>query len=133
MADVPRLFRVILHVSDLQRASRFYARLLGAEGRSVRGARRYFDCGPVILALLDPTAGGGKARPNPDYVYFSVKDLAQVHARARGLRCLAKEKVHGAPAGEIVARPWGERSFYVRDPFGNRLCFVDARTRFTGR
>ena len=27
---------------------------------------------------------------------------------------------------------WGERSFYVRDPFGNPLCFVDADTLFTG-
>lgn len=29
-------------------------------------------------------------------------------------------------------RPWGERSFYCRDPFGNGLCFVDEKTLFTG-
>jgi hypothetical protein len=87
----------------------------------------------VILAILDPTAGGEKAKPSPDYVYFSVKDLGKLHARARRLNCVSRERVHGEPAGEIVKRPWGERSFYARDPFGNRLCFVDARTRFTGR
>ena len=27
-------------------------------------------------------------------------------------------------AGEIVKRPWGELSFYVEDPWGNRLEFV---------
>jgi hypothetical protein len=41
--------------------------------------------------------------------------------------------VHGTPAGEIVKRPWGERSFYAIDPTGNKLCFVDAATLFTGR
>jgi hypothetical protein len=88
----------------------------------------------VILALLDPTGGGMKAQPNPDYIYFSVDDLETVHARARTLGCLSRENVDGRrPAGEIVVRPWGERSFYARDPFGNGLCFVDARTLFTGR
>jgi hypothetical protein len=33
--------------------------------------------------------------------------------------------------GEIARRPWGERSFYMRDPFGNPLCFVDEGTLFT--
>jgi len=48
------------------------------------------------------------------------------------LDCLAKGIVHGEPAGGIVVRPWGERSFYVLDPYGNGLCFVDASTVFTG-
>jgi uncharacterized glyoxalase superfamily protein PhnB len=33
--------------------------------------------------------------------------------------------------GQIANRPWGERSFYLRDPFGNPLCFVDETTVFT--
>ena len=132
MADTPNLYRVILHVSDLDKAAEFYSNLLGSQGRRIRGARHYFDCGPVILALLDPTAGGEKAKPNPDHIYFSVKDLEKVHARAVALGCLSKEDVHDEPAGDIVKRPWGERSFYARDPFGNRLCFVDAQTIFTG-
>ena len=40
--------------------------------------------------------------------------------RARELGALANEGVHGAPAGAIVKRPWGERSFYAVDPWGNR-------------
>ena len=40
--------------------------------------------------------------------------------------------VHRDPAGKIAERPWGERSFYVEDPFGNKLCFVDRATMFTG-
>jgi catechol 2,3-dioxygenase-like lactoylglutathione lyase family enzyme len=123
---------VTLQVSDLKKAVDFYSKLLGTEGRRIHGARHYFDCGPVILVALDPT-GGAKAQPMPDHVYFSVKDLAAVHARAKKLRCLSKEDVHGESGGAMAKRPWGERSFYVEDPFGNPLCFVEAGTEFTGR
>jgi predicted enzyme related to lactoylglutathione lyase len=120
-----------LQVTDIEAAARFYSSLLGTEGRSIRGARYYFDCGPVILALVG--VGDGSARPNPDDIYFSVKDLDATHARASQLECLAQGLVHDAPAGSIVVRPWGERSFYAVDPNGNELCFVDASTVFTGR
>jgi catechol 2,3-dioxygenase-like lactoylglutathione lyase family enzyme len=129
----PSIFRVTLQVSDLEKALVFYSKLLGTQGRRIHGARHYFDCGPVILVALDPTGGGEKARPMPDHVYFSVEDLAAVHARAKKLRCLSKEDVHGESGGAIAKRPWGEKSFYVEDPFGNPLCFVAAGTEFTGR
>jgi predicted enzyme related to lactoylglutathione lyase len=132
MAD--KLFRIILQVSDLDRAAEFYARLLNDAGRRIpRASRHYIDCGQVILALVDVTAGGETATPLPDKIYFAVGDLEQVYARAQELGCLSSEDVHGASAGEIVVRPWGERSFYVHDPWGNGLCFVDENTLFTGR
>jgi hypothetical protein len=28
-------------------------------------------------------------------------------------------------------RPWGEKSFYVTDPWGNELCFVQDGTLYT--
>jgi hypothetical protein len=132
MAD--KLFRVILQVDDLPKAADFYAKLLDDAGRNIpRASRHYIDCGPVILALVDVAAGGEKAKPLPDYIYFAVKDLDKVYARAKELNCLSSEDVHGASAGDIVVRPWGERSFYVDDPWGNGLCFVDQNTLFTGR
>ncbi len=133
MADAPRLFRIILQVPDLDQASEFYSQLLDNPGRRIpRASRHYFDCGPIILALVDPTAEE-EAKPLPDYIYFAVGNLEQVHERARRLNCLAKEDVHGEPASEIVKRPWGELSFYVKDAWGNGLCFVDENTLFTGR
>ena len=57
MADTPILFRVVLEVSDLNAAVTFYSQLLGIPGRVQRGSRAYFDCGSVILAILDPTPG----------------------------------------------------------------------------
>ncbi len=54
-----KLFRVTLQVSDLNQASEFYSKLLDDKGvRIPRGARHYYDCGPVILALVDMAASG---------------------------------------------------------------------------
>ena len=129
-----KLFRIALQVADLDQASAFYARLLDDPGRRIpRGSRHYFDCGPVIVALVDVTAGGQEPSPIPDYVYFAVNNLDEVHARAKEMNCLAKDDVHGDAAGAIVKRPWGELSFYAEDPWGNGLCFVDESTLFTGK
>src|ERR1700704_6026809 len=54
MSDAPSLFRMILHVSGTDRAAGFYSTLLGTPGRRVAPTRYYFDCGSVILALVDP-------------------------------------------------------------------------------
>jgi len=128
MKKGPVLFRVTLEVNGLEKASRFYARLLGVKGRRVGGGRLYFDCGGVLVALVDVPA----PKAGPQDLYFAVSNVAAVHARARALRCLSKEMVHGESGGAVVRRPWGERSFYAEDPFGNGLCFVDRRTLFTG-
>ena len=134
MASAPSLFRIILQVPDLDQAEQFYGRLLGDSGRRIpRASRHYIDCGPVILALVDPSIDDQHAQPLPDYIYFSVGNLEEIHQRARELDCLSKEDVHGDPAGEIAVRPWRERSFYVTDPWGNGLCFVDEKTLFTGK
>jgi catechol 2,3-dioxygenase-like lactoylglutathione lyase family enzyme len=120
-----RLYRVILPVSDIERAKVFYGTLLGAEGKRISPGRHYFGCEGVILACFDPRADGDPwdATPNPDHVYFSVDDLEGVFGRAgsAGARILQP----------IEVQPWGERSFYASDPFGNKLCFVDSRTLFT--
>jgi hypothetical protein len=134
MANAPTLFRIILQVDDLDAAAAFYAKLLNDPGRRIpRASRHYIDCGPVILALVDQSPGGFKANPLPDYIYFAVSNLNDIYARAAELNCLSDEDVHGDSAGEIAKRPWGETSFYVHDPWGNGLCFVDDTTLFTGR
>jgi catechol 2,3-dioxygenase-like lactoylglutathione lyase family enzyme len=122
-----RLYRVILPVSDIGAAEKFYARLLGVRGKRVSPGRHYFDCGGTILACFDPRADGdGKdATPNPDHVYFAVGKLDEVFQLAREAGCRWIEE-------KIDIRPWGERSFYAEDPFGNPICFVDESTLFTG-
>src|SRR5688500_13750337 len=70
--DVPKIFRVTVEVSNLDDAAAFYARLLASEGKRHPGARHYFDCGGVILAVIDPTQGGLAPTPGPKSIYFAV-------------------------------------------------------------
>lgn len=131
----PRLFRVIVPVNDLEEAVRFYVALLQDPGFRVSGGRHYFACGPVIVALYSPKGDGDDRtpRPNFDHIYFAVDDLEAAYQRAERLGGLSTHVGDGQqPMGEIARRPWGERSFYMSDPFGNPLCFVDAATLFTG-
>jgi predicted enzyme related to lactoylglutathione lyase len=100
----------------------------------VSPGRHYFDCGGVILALYNPGADGDdpNVRPNPEHIYFAVDDLEAAFARAERLGGLSPEIGDGRlPMGAIARRPWGERSFYMDDPSGNPLCFVDQTTLFT--
>jgi len=130
-----RLYRVIVPVPDIKRAAEFYEVLLGVTGTRVSPGRHYMDAGGVILALYDPGADGdqGTPRPNFEHLYFAVRDLDAVFARA--LRLGGLSTVRGdadLPMGQVAQRPWGERSFYMTDPFGNPLCFVDETTLFSG-
>jgi catechol 2,3-dioxygenase-like lactoylglutathione lyase family enzyme len=121
----PRLFRVILPVSNIEVAASFYAEILDMPGDRVSPGRHYFPCGGTILACYDALSDGDPApvRPNPQYFYFSVDDLEAIHERVR-----RRSERDVTP---IESRPWGERSFYVNDPFGNPICFVDSKTLFT--
>jgi catechol 2,3-dioxygenase-like lactoylglutathione lyase family enzyme len=131
-----RLYRVIMPVGDLESAASFYSTLLGQPGARISPGRHYFSCGEVTLALYSPRADGDSRdpRPNFDHVYFAVDDLQEVYQRAEKLGGLSTEVGDGQlPMGQIATRPWGERSFYVNDPFGSPLCFVDSHTLFTGK
>jgi extradiol dioxygenase family protein len=62
----PQLFRIILQVTNLDQAADFYGELFANKGRRIpRASRHYFDCGSVILALVDPSAGNEEAIPFP--------------------------------------------------------------------
>ncbi len=124
----PSIFRIFVPVTDFEKAMAFYQTLFDTEGTIIHRGRQYFDCGHVIFAVIE-----NNGTPIGDHIYFSVDDLKVYFERARELGCLERSDVHGAPSDEIVVRPWGERSFYARDPFGNGLCFVDQNTLFTGR
>ncbi len=117
---------MVLPVSDIEVAASFYAGVLGIAGDRVSPGRHYFPCGGTILACYDALADGDPAQvgPNPQHVYFSVDDLEAVHERVR--------RRNGESVTPNETRPWGERSFYANDPFGNPVCFVDSKTLFTG-
>jgi predicted enzyme related to lactoylglutathione lyase len=130
MSDAPTLFRVTLEVADLELATQLYAVLFAQGGERHPGARHYFDCG-VTVAVLDVSHGGIPPTPGPKSLFFAVDDVDAVHARAERLGVLAPYDVHGEPAGAVITRPWGERSFYIVDPWGNDLCFCENGTLYT--
>src|ERR1041385_7483731 len=100
MSQAPKLFRVTLEVADLERAAQLYATLFGVDGQRHPGGRHYFNCGGVILAVLDPTQGGLSPSPLPKSLYFAPAELETVHGRARSLGALAPYPVHGQPASD---------------------------------
>jgi catechol 2,3-dioxygenase-like lactoylglutathione lyase family enzyme len=130
------LFRVTVPVADIERAAAFYASLLGAPGRRISPGRHYFDCEGAILACYDPLADGDgyEAQPLPEPLYLAVDDLEATFQAAQfaGAKLSSAAIPEVGPLGRITLRPWGERSFYASDPFGNPLCFVERGTAFRG-
>jgi catechol 2,3-dioxygenase-like lactoylglutathione lyase family enzyme len=128
MADTPQLFRLNIEVGDLGAAQKFYESLLGAPGRGQAGGRFYINAGPVTFQVVQTPSPHKAAKA----LYFTVTDLDAIHTRAAALQSLSADMVHGLKAGEISVKPWGERSFYANDPWGNPLCFVEAGTVYAG-
>ena len=129
--EVPQFFRLNVEVGNLEKAIHFYSTLLGVEGRKQPGSRVYYECGPVTLQVVD-VSSAREPHIAAKALYFTVKDLEAIFERARSLGSLSRESVHDAPGGGIVVRPWGERSFYVEDPWKNPLCFVEVGTVYSG-
>ena len=127
---MPKLYRVILPVREIEAAAEFYGRIFGTGGERVSPGRHYFDCEGTILACYDPVADGdvldeGWRHHFHQYLYFSVPDLEATLARV--------QDAGGLIEAPIETMPWGERIFYAKDPFGNPVAFVDERTVFRGR
>jgi catechol 2,3-dioxygenase-like lactoylglutathione lyase family enzyme len=117
---------VILPVPKIDDAAQFYEKALGMTEERVSDGRHYFRCGEVILACFSPRDDGDDfdLPPNPDHIYFAVDDLEAVFAQSQRAGCKRLDDASGS-------RPWGERSFYAEDPFGNKICFVDEKAVFT--
>lgn len=124
-----KLYRVILPVTDIEKAVSFWSQLFEINGTHVSPGRHYFDCEGTILACYDPIADGDDTSPEwtphfNQYLYFAVDDLENIH------RKVIQSGV--SDVTDIEVMPWGERMFYTRDPFDNPISFVDRSTMFTG-
>jgi len=122
---MPHLYRVIVPVSDIEKAQVFYESVLGISGERVSPERHYFNCEGTILAIYDPVLfKEHEFSPNPENIYLAVDDLGAALRRCEA----AGAKITVG----IEQKPWGETSFYFNDPFGNEICFVDRDTKFVG-
>lgn len=125
-----KLFRVIVPVGDIDAGAVFYGAVLHARGERVTSGRHYFDCGGTLLACLDAVADGDPEplASNSGHVYLSTDEpLEDVRDRAARAGAMFDDE-----RGEIGRQPWGERSFYARDPWGNPFCVVEADSEYLG-
>lgn len=131
-----RVFRLLIPVADIEVATQFYGAVFRQSGQRVSAGRHYFDCDGLTIACFDPVADGDDYAPSPfsEPVYFAVDDLDAVYANVNAAGAtFSPEEIPGVGVlGKIETRPWGERSFYASDPFGNPLCFVSSDTIFSG-
>jgi lactoylglutathione lyase len=99
---------IVLFVSDVERARRFYRDQLGLEQVHESGGRVGLQCGATRL-LLHPTEDAERGAWNVE-LYFQVEDVDECVARMRGQGV----GVLLEPSDE----PWGERNAGVLDPDG---------------
>lgn len=125
------LYRVILPVTDIDLAAKFYGTILDEPGKRVSNGRHYFggDSDGAILACYDPKADGDDFgedwHHHPlQYIYFSVLELETAHKLC--------ESAGAKEITSIKSEPWGETMFFARDPFNNPISFVQGGTEFTG-
>jgi glyoxylase I family protein len=117
---------IVLLVTDMDRAMRFYGEVLGCQpGYSYpQYAMEQVWCGSALIVLLDTSkTEGAWARPevaggrNMDHVCIALSpfdhDALRAHLAAHDVE-IVEEAFHGG------ARGMGN-SFYVLDPFGNKL------------
>ena len=117
---------VVFLVDDMARAMAFYAEVLGAVPGYTYPAlgMEQVWCGSALIVLWDVThPGAASAVPpvtggrNVDHVCIATSPVAQgamrAHLAAHGV-AIEREAMHGG------ARGMGH-SFYIRDPFGNKL------------
>src|SRR3979409_1718934 len=100
-----------LHVRDVELSRAFYSRIPGTELLAHRpGEFCLFRIGAGMLGLLQMRRVGF-------HLEVAVPDLEGTHA---ALRAVGLE-----PVGPPRDRPWGERTFELVDPDGNRLEFQE--------
>jgi lactoylglutathione lyase len=99
---------IVLYVSDVERAARFYRDQLGLDQVYEHEGRLALRCGPTRL-LLHPTEDSERGPWNVE-LYFQVDDVDDTVSalRAQGVGVLL----------EPTDEPWGERNAGVLDADG---------------
>ena len=110
----------VLRIFDEQKAREFYVDFLGF---SVQWEHRFEDGLPLYLEVsrdgctLHLTEHHGDCCPGAA-VRIATDDISALHEELR-----SKQYAYARPGIDDTA--WGTREMSVKDPFGNRLTFVD--------
>lgn len=114
------IYMTAIRVRRLESAVPFYDKIFDQTGVLVSPGRHYYYLGGVVFALREPIHHGLEMAPNPDWIYIATDDLEGIRANA--------DKVGAEITHEIETHAWGARSFYLRDPDGNGICFTQEET-----
>lgn len=128
-----RLAHCMTYVRDLERSIRFYESLLGynvLDRHCYPGHRLAFvgsDADGFELELIEAEGNPPPATPAMPYWHFAfaVGDLEREFARVRTLGCRIDPIVEYHANGRFQTR-----YFYVYDPDGNQIEFLEAVGRF---
>ena len=113
----------VLRIFDENKAREFYVDFLGFE---VNWEHRFEDGLPLYLEVsrddctLHLTEHHGDCCPGAA-VRIDAENLAEFHAALQG-------RDYGCARPAIEDTPWGTREMSIKDPFANRLTFVDLQS-----
>lgn len=136
MSDLPHLVHCMMVVSDLERAITFYGTVMGFavvdrhryEGHSLVYMRSPASTIEIELVKPDAKEAAIGGRDDSWHLGFTVADLAAEYARLSALG------VRLDPIEHYVANSvFQTRYFYLYDPDGHQIEFLEARGRYATR
>ena len=74
-----RLYQVVLPVSDIDQAEKFYSHLLGTPGRRTSPGQHHFECGGVILICNDLSAEEDSSQTSSSPHRLRKDNLVETH------------------------------------------------------
>ena len=116
---IQQLDHVVVYVTDMDRALRFYTEVLGCvpERRAESIGLVQLRAGSSLIDLLPTESGAAVAGRNMDHLAVRIEPFDEPSLRAHLAR-------HGIEAGEVVSRYGAEGSgpsLYIDDPDGNTI------------
>jgi catechol 2,3-dioxygenase-like lactoylglutathione lyase family enzyme len=109
---------VVLHVSDLGRAKRFYIDLLGFSVAHESAWQSFLSCGSQQVALFE-MRGGGEIHAGSEMNHMALRLESGEYEEVKAALEAAGVSVQG--------RPGDDRCIYFSDPDGHRLQLLTPR------
>ena len=110
--------RIVTNIAagDVAKAQAFYGDLLGLHLAMNMGWILTFTADATMTPQLSVMTEGGSGTPVPD-LSIEVDNVDATHRKAVAMGFA----IEYGPADE----PWGERRFYIRDPFGRLVNILE--------
>jgi catechol 2,3-dioxygenase-like lactoylglutathione lyase family enzyme len=110
---IKTVWSITFHVSNLEKAAKFYEETLGLEKKYEYSSYVGFECGGVEIGLAPKITEGQKVSPLSPSVEFLVDDVEKVYRelKNKGVKIIK----------ELHEDPWGGKQATFTDPDGNIL------------